>query len=139
MNFSKKITYGIRAMIQLAKNWGKENLSLSKISNKEGISKKYLEQIFIKLKEANLIKSKKGKSGGYSLARSPEKINVFEIIEALEGGVTPASCISKKGQFICEKSCRCGIVFLLAEVQEQVVKILKNKKLRELEKLHKNI
>ena len=137
MKFSKRTTYGLRAMARLTKYWGKKNISLSDISKQEEISKKYLEQIFIKLREANLVESEKGKQGGYVLAREPEDISIFEIIEALEGGVKPSGCVAGNGEFTCEKSSKCGVVLLLSEVQNEVIKILKEKSLRDMAKMHK--
>ena len=137
MTFSKRSTYGLRAMARLAKYWGDKSFSLSEISEEEQISKKYLEQIFIKLREAKLVESEKGKQGGYRLSRRPEEISVFEIIEALEGGVIPSGCINGDGSFTCEKSFRCGVVLLLAEIQIEVIKILKKKTLKDVERMHR--
>jgi len=139
MKFSKHTTYGLRAMIQLTKeaDLNNEFISLAEISRKEGISKKYLEQIFIKLKKADLVKASQGKQGGYKLAKSPEKINIEEIIVALEGEISPSSCLSGKGQPICEKGGRCGVVLLLMKIQKNVKDILQKTSLRELERCHK--
>ena len=60
MKFTKRSTYGLRAMARLAKYWDKGNVSLPKISEQENISEKYLEQIFSKLKRAKLVESEKG-------------------------------------------------------------------------------
>lgn len=137
MKFSKRSTYGLRAMARLAKFWGNKNVSLSEVSEMEQISKKYLEQIFILLRGAKLVEAEKGQHGGYRLSRDPSEISVFDIVEALEGGVKPSGCISGKGEFTCEKSSGCGVVSLLLEIQKSVIGILKSKNLSEIAKKHK--
>lgn len=136
MRFSKNSTYGLRALACLAKRSGTTPLSLSEISKQENISKKYLEQIFIHLKRSGLIKARKGQSGGYQLTRSPQKITVFDIIEAVEGRMTPAECLSADGTIICKNSLECGVVPFLADIQEIVVTKLKNTSLYDIEKNH---
>lgn len=137
MKFSKQSTYGLRAMICLAKHWKKESLSLTKISQIEDISKKYLEQIFIKLKKSNLIESEKGVKGGYKLKLSPKEITVFDIIISLEKEITPSGCLAGNGAFNCEKSCNCGVISLLSEIQASVLKILKSTSLQDISDKHK--
>lgn len=137
MKFSKRSTYGLRAMARLAKYWEMEFISLTEISLREGISKKYLEQIFLKLKKAKLVESGKGKQGGYRLVQKPEEISVAEIIEALEGGISPSNCLGSDGKFVCKKGEGCGVVKLLAEIQKSVKGILAATSLRDIEKNHK--
>ncbi|MBT3356190.1 Rrf2 family transcriptional regulator [bacterium] len=137
MKFSKSSTYGLRAMARLAKYWEVEFISVTEISLREGISKKYLEQIFTKLKNANLVESGKGRQGGYRLLQKPEEINVYEIVNVLEGGVSPSNCLAHDGEFICEKKDKCGVVSLLAEIQGVTRDILTKTSLRDVERNHK--
>ncbi|MDO5346342.1 MAG: Rrf2 family transcriptional regulator [Lachnospiraceae bacterium] len=85
MNFSKRSRYGIRALVDLAVYGVYECVQLSDIANRNGISVKYLEQIFMALRKAGLIKSIKGPQGGYLLADKPEKIQIAQVIYALDG------------------------------------------------------
>jgi Rrf2 family protein len=140
MKFSKQSTYGMRAMIQLAKCWNEDTndrMSLSEISEKEQISKKYLEQIFIKFKEFELVGADKGSRGGYFLLRKPIDIRIFDIVEALEGGVRPADCVSSEGELLCGKGSSCGVVSLLREIQKETTKVLKKMTLQDIAKKHK--
>lgn len=85
MNFSKRSRYGIRALIDLAQNRDCSCVQLSDIAARNGISAKYLEQIFMNLRKAGILGSVKGAQGGYFLAKEPEKLTMAEIITALEG------------------------------------------------------
>ncbi len=132
MKFSTKSTYGLRAMIRLAENWKKESLSLSVIAKSENISQKYLERIFARLKTAKLIESEKGAGGGYKLSRSPSKINILEIIDALEGKFAPFHCYTKSGKVVCSTSCNCGVTLVLNRIQTGIEDSLRNMSLNQL-------
>lgn len=85
MNFSKRSRYGIRALVDLAVNGAYGCVQLSDIANRNGISVKYLEQIFMALRKAGFLRSIKGPQGGYLLADGPEQIRIADVIYALDG------------------------------------------------------
>lgn len=87
MNISNKTRYGLRSVVYLGINYEKENISIKEISDKEGISKRYLEQIFAELKKGGIINSTKGTKGGYFLTTKPSEITVSSIIKLLEGNL----------------------------------------------------
>jgi Rrf2 family protein len=93
MTRSKKSKYGLRALVYMACNPEKK-FSVKEISEKEGISKRYLEQIFLTLKKSGLIISSKGSQGGYILERSPKEISVADILNVLEDTKEPPCCSS---------------------------------------------
>ncbi len=126
MKFSTRTTYGLRAMTSLARNYQKGSLSLAVIAEKENISLSYLERIFAKLKRANLIIAEKGVKGGYMLANDPKKITALDIVQALDGEVTPFRCIKENGKINCQASKFCEVPKVLIKVQTAVVKTLKN-------------
>jgi len=132
MKFSTRTTYGLRAMIRLAQNFGEENLSLPNISRRERISLGYLERLFASLKKAKLVKAVRGASGGYKLTRSPSRITVYDIIKALEGRLSPFHCLSEDGTVYCDVGCKCGASIVLVRVQKAVTKTLKGIKLSNL-------
>ena len=134
VKFSTRTTYGLRAMINLAKNVGSGSVSLSQIAKEEQISKSYLERLFAGLKKAGLIKSEKGASGGYKLSRPAGKINMFEIIKTLEGKMSPFRCVDEKGKIYCSDKSRCGASQVLIKVQQAVNKTLKSISLKDLVK-----
>lgn len=132
MKFSTKSTYGLRAMIKLAKNWEKDSLPLSNIAKSENISQKYLERLFSDLKKANLVRAEKGMSGGYKLLKSPSEINVLDIISALEGKISSFHCFNEDGKIYCNSKCSCGVTLVLNKVQQSLALTLKEIKLSEL-------
>ena len=85
MKISKKCRYGLRALIDLSANAGKEYMVLGNIAERNGISPQYLEQVFASLRRAGIVKGSKGSQGGYRLNVDPKELTVSEILEALDG------------------------------------------------------
>ena len=99
MKLTSKGRYAVMAMADLAKNNTEQPTCLTDISLRQGISVSFLEQIFLKLKRNNLVKSSRGPSGGYSLAKKAEDIKLSSIIKAVDEKVKTVGCKkeSKKG------------------------------------------
>lgn len=85
MILSKKCRYGLRALIDMAVQQGKEPVALNGIAERNGISQQYLEQVFAALRKAGLVRSVKGAQGGYYLNLLPSEITVSMIWNALDG------------------------------------------------------
>lgn len=92
MKLSPAAEFAVRGMIVLAQNHGNGPMNLATICAKRGLSKEYLAKLFALLARANLLTAIRGKHGGYVLSRSPEQINVLEIIEAIEGPISLNFC-----------------------------------------------
>jgi Rrf2 family iron-sulfur cluster assembly transcriptional regulator len=92
MKLTSKGRYAVMAMADLAKSNTDQPTSLSDISLRQGISVAFLEQIFLKLKRDNLVKSARGPSGGYSLAKNPEDIKLSSVIKAVDEKVKTVGC-----------------------------------------------
>jgi Rrf2 family protein len=108
IKLSTKGRYGTRLMVNLARhyNGGQEAIILKNVSEEEGISIRYLEQIIIPLKINRLVKSIRGAGGGYSLARKPSEIKVCDVLQALEGSCSLVECVEDEG--FCDKVRTCG-------------------------------
>jgi Rrf2 family protein len=132
MIFSTKSTYGLRAMINLAKHQNQGSVSLATVAKDENISLKYLERLFVGLKKAGLVKAEIGAGGGYALARSAKQINIYDIIKALEGEFNPFHCTGKKEKIYCNSRCKCEVTYVLSRVQEAIDSTLKDIKLSQL-------
>ena len=93
MRLSTQSRYGVRAIFDIAYHSEGIETQVKDISRRQGISQRYLEQIFQKLRRAGIVGSKRGPSGGYFLNKKPEDITIGEIIRITEGGITPVLCV----------------------------------------------
>lgn len=94
MKISTKGRYSLRLMLDLAQHYEDGPLSLKDISERQNISKKYLEQIVPLLAKNGLLTSNRGHMGGYRLAKSPTEISVADVVECTEGNLHPVSCMT---------------------------------------------
>lgn len=95
MKLSKKSEYACLALIDLSKNYENDYVKIVDIASRWSIPKKFLEQILLNLKNAGYVRSKKGSDGGYKLNKSPEQINLAEIIRLIDGALAPVESASK--------------------------------------------
>jgi Rrf2 family cysteine metabolism transcriptional repressor len=95
MKISTKGEYGIRAMIELAQRYGEGYVQSSDIAAARNIPENYLYQLLITLRKAGLIRSRRGPQGGHMLSRSPDRICLAEVVIALEGPLSPVSCVQE--------------------------------------------
>jgi Rrf2 family protein len=93
MKLSTRTRYGVRLMLALAQNYGKEPVYLKDIAKQEAISEKYLSLIIIPLRNIGLVSSVRGAYGGYNLAKEPKLINLKEIVDVLEGDCSFVNCV----------------------------------------------
>lgn len=92
MMLTTKSRYAVMAILEVASSGSTQPMRLSDISEKQTIPLNYLEQIFLKLKKANIVKSVKGPGGGYCLNNTSELINIIEIIDAVEENTKMTRC-----------------------------------------------
>ncbi len=94
-------------MVSLARHPGDTPVSLRDISEHEGISLSYLEQLFVKLRRGQIVRSVRGPGGGYVLARSPAEISIGEVISVVEEPLNPVACLDKDSAG-CERAANCS-------------------------------
>ena len=108
MKLSTQTRYGVRAIFDIAYHSEGLETQVKNISRRQGISPRYLEQIFQKLKRAGILASKRGPSGGYFLAKKPEEITVGEIVRITEGRLDPVLCLNPQDSSqSCDKLTEC--------------------------------
>jgi Rrf2 family protein len=125
---SHKAKYGLKALLSIAANSQLQPTVAAELSKREGIPRKFLEQILLELKRRGLLQSRRGPGGGYLLARPPEKLSVLEIIRALDGPLAPVPCVSLSAPAKCCDDCvdesTCGIHIVMDEAHTATVRIL---------------
>lgn len=124
---SKRTQYSLRALYALAENYGGGPTLISEIAEKEAIPKKFLEQILLSLKGIGLVESKKGKGGGYRLAKPPDQVTLASIIRQIEGPLAPLPCASETRFRKCDECVdveTCGTRIVMREVRDAIAAIL---------------
>lgn len=91
--FSKKCEYGLQAVLYLAAHMNDEVIRVDKIANELNIPKEFVSKILQSLREHGIIESKKGKAGGFTLAKYPNQIRLIDIVEAIDGLGIFNSCV----------------------------------------------
>ena len=128
MKLSKRGEYALRALIDLgiAAELGRPILQISELAAKEKLPIKFLEQIFTQLKAAGFVASKRGKLGGYSLARPMNKIKFGSVIRLIDGPLAPIACVSQIAyeRCTCPDEDHCGLRMLMLDVRTAIIKIL---------------
>ncbi|WP_029006074.1 RrF2 family transcriptional regulator [Azorhizobium doebereinerae] len=99
---TKKGKYGLKAAVHLARLLPGESNQVAEIAEANQIPKKFLDVILGELRNAGFLSSKKGKAGGYKLAKAPEDIVVGDLIRALDGPLAPIPCASRNSFVPCE-------------------------------------
>ena len=131
MKLSTKSTYGLRALIILAKNHPKA-MSIADIAQAEAISAKYLEAIFARLKKAGIVNSIKGAAGGYTLSQAPDQLNLWQLLQCLEDELLSAYCLSGGAKVYCQDKCHCGVGRAMNNINQSLAKSLQKISLQDL-------
>ena len=119
MKLSKRGEYALRALIDLgiAAELGRPILQISELAAKEKLPIKFLEQIFTQLKASGFVVSKRGKDGGYSLARPMNRIKFGSVIRLIDGPLAPIACVSQTAYEGCHLSRRRSLRFAHADAR----------------------
>jgi Rrf2 family protein len=124
MRISSKGRYGLAAMVCMAEGYGSDAcITIVSLSERLGISKIYLEQVFSLLKRSGLVLAIKGPQGGYKLSRPPQKISVYEILQALEQSLfeRTADSVRQKAENI-EKAMQVSVFSVLDSAVKKALK-----------------
>ena len=132
MKLTTKGRYAVMAMADLAANENIKPVSLNEIALRQNISLSYLEQLFLKLKNNNLVKSVRGPQGGYVLERNPKDIKLSNIIFAVDEVVKTLNCKKDSKKGCSGKSFKCITHSLWADLENHINFFFENKKLSDL-------
>lgn len=124
---TQKTKYALHALLALAAEYGKGPVLISDLAHQGSLPRKFLESILLELKNKGILGSKKGKGGGYFLAKPPKAVSFGEIVRFFNGPLAPVSCVSQTAYAPCPE-CRdeasCGVRMVMKEVRDLTAKIL---------------
>lgn len=106
MKISTKGRYALRMLLDMAQHQQEGYVTLKDIAHRQGISKKYLEQIALILGQAGILHGVRGHQGGYRLVGKPAEYTVLEILQAMEGSLAPVACLDQ-GDNLCSRRHEC--------------------------------
>ena len=132
---SRKAKYALIACVNLARHFDRGSRLIADLVEEERLPRKFVEAILLELKNAGILDSKKGKGGGYQLARSPSHIMIGEIVRTIDGPIAPFRCASVTAPVMCEE-CKspatCGIREVMREVRDAQSAVIDNTSLLEV-------
>ncbi len=111
MKISTKGRYALRMLVDISAHENDTFISLKEISDRQNISKKYLEQIVPLLTKNGILRTNRGNKGGYALARSADEITVGEVLRATEGSLAPVACLEYE-ENDCPRAGMCDTLFV---------------------------
>lgn len=117
MRLTTKGRYAVTAMLDLSLNYGVGAITLADISERQGISLSYLEQLFARLRKQGLVSSSRGPGGGYRLSRSATEITVLDVISAVDEKVDSTQC---QGKHNCHADEQCVSHELWQSLSDQI-------------------
>jgi Rrf2 family protein len=124
---SRKAKYAIKALLALADSEPGEPVRISDLARAEQIPPKFLELILLGLRNQGILRSRKGKGGGYLLARDPSEIFLGQIVRMFDGPLAPVPCASQTAYVPCA-DCRneavCGVHLAMKEVRDATARVL---------------
>ena len=124
MKLSTKGRYGARAMLELAFNYGKRPVLLREISERQCISASYLERMMTALVCADLVRSSRGKKGGFTLAKPPKEISLAQIVQGVEGSIAPVACVDDPK--LCNRVDTCITHDIWIKLKEAMLNVLES-------------
>jgi Rrf2 family protein len=132
---SSKAKYAVRAAVMLARNQAEAWTATSDVAEQEKIPRKFLEAILVEMRDAGLVESRRGPSGGHRLGRPAAKISVADILRCIDGPLALTPCASRT-QFgpckDCEAMATCPLKGVLQEARDAVAEVLENRSVQTL-------
>ena len=135
MKLSTRGRYGTRAMLDLAIHNSEQAVLLRDIAKRQDISERYLENIMRILVSNGLVTSVQGRNGGFSLAKKPSEIKLSEIIQMVEGSISPVKCIDNPK--LCKKMRDCVTYDIWGKLEKAMFDVLDSITLEDMVNMHK--
>ena len=136
MKISTKGRYVLRMLLDLAEHRGEGYIALKDIAKRQGISKKYLEQIIPLLNNTDILVASRGYQGGYMLAKSPDMYTVGDILIITEGSIAPVSCL-EGGSTVCDRDDQCMTLYVWEGLEKVIAEYLDSITLQDILDRHR--
>ncbi|QEC42758.1 RrF2 family transcriptional regulator [Pseudobacter ginsenosidimutans] len=133
---SKKAQYAFKALMYMAEKKDNQPVLIAEIAKKKKIPLKFLENILLELKKAEILDSKKGKGGGYFFKVAPKDISMAKVMRLIDGPIAMLPCVSLYFYERC-KNCdekQCGLHDMMITVRDATLKILEKKSVADISK-----
>jgi len=130
-----KTKYALKALCRLASSTTGEPMLIADIAEQEGIPRKFLELILVELKQHGFLTSRKGRGGGYLLAKNPDTITVAAIMRVLDGPIAPVPCLSRTSYqrcAECKDEATCGVRLVFRDAHAASVQVLESTTLADM-------
>ena len=124
MKLSRKCDYALRALVRMAMQQEPGYQNIAAIARQEDIPARYLEQIFLTLKNAGILSSKAGPGGGYRLCKAAGEIPLGRVIRLIDGPVAPVRCVSRTAYEKCPHEATCALRPIMKDVRDAIAGIL---------------
>ncbi|MBK6779081.1 MAG: Rrf2 family transcriptional regulator [Gemmatimonadetes bacterium] len=124
---SKKSKYAIKALLALAEHGNAEPMRIADLARQESLPQKFLELILLDLRNVGIVQSRKGKGGGYLLAKAPEQVMLGQVVRLFDGPLAPVPCASQTAYVPCADcadEATCGVRLAMKEVRDATARIL---------------
>ena len=139
MSVSLKCQYGLRALFELARRKGMGLVRLQEVAEAQAIPPRFLENILNQLRQGGFVESRRGKQGGFMLARTAAEINVADIIRCIDGPVYSVDCDSENSARKCPLRENCVFLPLWYEARDALEEVYARKSLADLLEAQKQL
>ena len=130
MRLSTRGRYGLRALLDLALHQDEGSVLLKDIARRQEFSLPYLQHLIAPLIAAGVVKSTRGAGGGISLVKPPSEIKLSEVVQPLEGCITPVDCVNNPA--LCHRSTSCVTRDIWGEMMDAMSQVLASTTLQDL-------
>lgn len=139
---SKRGKYALRALYCLGREYGKGPVLIATVAATEQIPRKFLELILLQMRDRGIVASKKGKGGGYALAKPPDQITLGSVIRIIDGPLAPLPCASESAYRKCDECVdekRCGTNLVMRQVRDAMSAILDHTTIADVNRTIKDV
>ncbi len=124
---SRKAKYALKALLALARHEGPDPVRIADLAEAESLPQKFLELILLDLRNAGIVQSRKGRGGGYLLARPADKVMLGQVVRLFDGPLAPVPCASQTAYVPCTDcadEATCGVRLAMRAVRDATARIL---------------